>query len=200
MKILSSKLTIATWAKVLTFFIANILCLIFFALNIYFGIVMIIFINFLTYFSLKGVENTAKWKETTLEKDSFFQDNTFILGSYSQYSLLAVSSSIIRIVNTQSTIRIQRTTYDISEIYKNYPRQGIDIELNGLSVYYFDIPLTDIKSIESVSQGDAGWFGFLKNKIFGVRITTKQNLIYDVDTTFPKEFCDEITLQLKSNN
>jgi len=133
-----------------------------------------------------------KWIKKTLEKDPFFQQNNFSLASYSQFSLLAVSSSIVRIVNIKSTIQVHRSTYNISEVYINYPRQGVDIILNGLNVYHFDIPIATIKSAETILVGDAGGFGVLNSLNFGVRITTINEEIYDIDTPFSKEFRDQI--------
>jgi hypothetical protein len=192
MKILYSNSTIPTWAKVLLFFIANILCLIPLALNLYFGIASLIFINWLAYKSIKNAGMLDKWKKTTLEKDPFFQQNNFSMGSYGGYSLLAVSDSIVRVVNFNSSIQVHRTNYDISEVYKNYPRQGIDIVLNGINVYHFDIPIATIKSAEPIVQGDAGGFGVLNSLNFGIRIKTLQDEIFDIDTPFSKEFSEQI--------
>jgi hypothetical protein len=192
MKILYSKSTVPTWAKILMFLIFNLLCLIFFALNLYFGIAMFIFINWLTYASIKGAENMQKWIKKTLQTDPFFQQNNFSLASYSQFSLIAVSNSVVRIVNIKSIIRVHRSNYDISEVYKNYPRQGIDIVLNGMNVYHFDIPIVNIKSAETILVGDAGGFGVLNSLNFGIRIKTINDEIYDIDTPFSKEFSDQI--------
>jgi len=192
MKILYSNSTIPKWAKFLTFFFVNILCLIPLALNLYFGLAMFIFINWLTYVGLKNAGIFIKWKKTTLEKDPFFQNNNFTMASFGQYSMIAVSNSIFRLVNIKSSIQVSRTNYDTSEVYKNYPRQGIDIVLNGMNVYHFDIPIATIKSAEPILQGDAGGFGVLNSLNFGIRITTNNDEIYDVDTPFSKEFSDQI--------
>jgi hypothetical protein len=164
----------------------------FLALNVYFGIVMLIFINWLIYNMLKNIGNTGKWVKKTLEKDPFFQNNNFVMASFSQHSMIAVSNSIFRLVNIKSSIRVHRSTFDISEVYKNYPRQGIDIVLNGMNVYHFDIPIATIKSAEPILQGDAGGFGVLNSVNFGIRITTINDEIYDIDTPFSKEFSDQI--------
>jgi energy-coupling factor transporter transmembrane protein EcfT len=199
MKILYSKSTVPTWAIILVFLIANLLCLIFFALNLYFAIAMVIFINWLTYKGLKNARILDKWKKNTLEKDPFFQQNNFSLGSYGGYSLLAVSDLIVRVVNFNSSIQVHRTNYDISEVYKNYPRQGIDIVLNGMNVYHFDIPIATIKSAEPILQGDAGGFGVLNSVNFGIRITTINDEIYDIDTPFSTEFSDQINSFIPKN-
>jgi hypothetical protein len=199
MKILYSNSTIPKWATFLTFFIANALCLMFFALNLYFAIAMVIFINWLTHKGLKNAGILDKWKKNTLEKDPFFQQNNFSLGSYGGYSLLAVSDSIVRVVNFNSSIQVHRTNYDISEVYKNYPRQGIDIVLNGMNVYHFDIPIATIKSAEPILQGDAGGFGVLNSVNFGIRITTINDEIYDIDTPFSKEYSDQINSFIPKN-
>jgi hypothetical protein len=87
---------------------------------------------------------------------------------------------------------VHRTTYDISDIYINYPRQGVDILLNGKNVYHFDIPMANIKSAEPIVQGDAGGFGVLNSLNFGIRIKTLQDEIFDIDTPFSKEFSEQI--------
>ena len=199
MKILYSNSTIPKWAKFLTFFFVNLLCLIPLALNIFFGLAMFVFINWLTYNGLKNAGIRAKWVKKTLEKDPFFQNNNFTLASYSQYSMIAVSNSIFRLVNIKSSIQVHRTTYDISEVYKNYPRQGIDIVLNGMNVYHFDIPIETIKSVEPILLGDAGGFGVLNSVNFGIRITTNNDEIYDIDTPFSKEFSDQINSFIPKN-
>ena len=199
MKILYSNSTIPKWAKFLTFFFVNLLCLIPLALNIFFGLAMFVFINWLTYNGLKNAGIRAKLVKKTLEKDPFFQNNNFTLASYSQYSMIAVSNSIFRLVNIKSSIPVHRTTYDISEVYKNYPRQGIDIVLNGMNVYHFDIPIETIKSVEPILQGDAGGFGVLNSVNFGIRITTINDEIYDIDTPFSKEFSDQINSFIPKN-
>jgi hypothetical protein len=193
MKILNSKtFSPPKWLKVLAFLFLNVITLMFLALNVYFGIVMLVFINWLIYKIFKNIGNMGKWVKKTLEKDPFFQNNNFTMASYSQYSMIAVSNSIFRLVNIKSSIQVQRTNYDISEVYKNYPRQGIDIVLNGMNVYHFDIPIETIKSVEPILQGDAGGFGVLTSVNFGIRITTINDEIYDIDTPFSKEFSDQI--------
>ncbi len=193
MKILNSKtFSPPKWLKVLAFVFVNIITLMFLALNVYFGIVMLVFINWLIYKIFKNIGNMGKWVKKTLERDPFFQNNNFTMASYSQYSMIAVSNSIFRLVNIKSSIQVHRTNYDISEVYKNYPRQGIDIVLNGMNVYHFDIPIATIKSAEPILQGDAGGFGVLTSVNFGIRITTINDEIHDIDTPFSTEFSDQI--------
>jgi hypothetical protein len=195
MKILYTKST-PTWIKVLLYVIVNIVALIMLAINLYLGIAAFVFVNWLSYASLKSAENLEKWKKNTLEKDPFFKQNNFSLGSCGQYSLIAVSDSIVRIVNIKSTIRVHRTTYDISEVFKNYPRQGVDLVLNGMNVYYFDIPIAEIKSSKAILQGDAGGFGVLNNLNFGIRITTIKDIIYDIDSPFSNDLSNELNSYL----
>ena len=188
MKILVPKTSVPIWGIILGFTCTSLASLLFIAINIYISIAMFVFLNGITWLVIKMAINFDKWKKSTLEKDSFFKQSNFSLGSYSQFSLLAVSCSIVRIVNIKSTIQVHRTNYDISEVYKNYPRQGIDIVLNGMNVYHFDIPIATIKSAEPILQGDAGGFGVLNSLNFGVRITTIKEEIFDVDTPFQKNF------------
>jgi hypothetical protein len=68
-----------------------------------------------------------------------------------------------------------------------------------LNVYHFDIPIENIKSAETILVGDAGGFGVLNSLNFGVRITTINEEIYDVDTPFSKEFRDEVNKNLTNS-
>jgi hypothetical protein len=208
MKILVPKTSVPLWGKILGFLCMSLASLLFIAINIYVSIAMFVFLNSITWLAIKLAVNSEIWKKSTLEKDSFFKQSNFTLASFSQYSLLAVSSSIIRIVNINSIVQVREIgqsnrrlvsfrPYDISEVYKNYPRQGIDLSLNGKNVYYFDLPILEIKSVQpllnkDVNELDLSISGSLSNSIFGFRVTTKQDIIYDFDTSFSKEFCDEI--------
>lgn len=208
MKILVPKTSVPIWGIILGFTCMSLASLLFMAINIYISIAMFVFLNGITWLAIKMAINFDKWKKSTLEKDPFFKQSNFTLASYSQYSLLAVSSSIIRIVNINSIVQVRENgqssrrlarfrPYDISEVYKNYPRQGIDLSLNGKNVYYFDLPILEIKSVQpllnkDVNELDLSISGSLSNSIFGIRVTTKQDIIYDFDTSFSKEFCDEI--------
>jgi len=194
--------------------------LLFIFINLYLSIVMFVFLNGLVWIAFKAALNLEIWKQDTLAKDSFFQENNFSLASYGKYSMLSVSSTIVRIVTLNSTVLIKELkykayskqlvhhkSYDISEIYKNYPGQGIDLTLNGKktlnvkNIYYNDIPILEIKSVQTILQGDATEYGFLSTSVkdsssFGIRVTTKQDVIYDIDTPFSSEFCDEINSHL----
>jgi hypothetical protein len=108
------------------------------------------------------------------------------------YSFIAISPSVLRIVNINPTIYINKRTYKIYEIYKNYPKKGLEIDLNGYHLYYLDIPISELKEISFVNQGESGWRFLAKGMKFGIRIQTLSGDIYDVDTPFQKEFCDEI--------
>jgi hypothetical protein len=165
---------------------------------------MFILLNVIGWFIIKAFRNLEKWKKNTLEKDAFFQENNFNLASFSKYSILSVSNTIIRIVNVTSLVQIREVDrrvhlrmYDISKIYKNYPSHGNDLTLNGKTVYYIDLPILEIKSVNAILHGDVTELGFFSTNVkdssnFGIRITTKQEVIYDVDTPFSKEFCEEI--------
>jgi hypothetical protein len=138
------------------------------------------------------MEKIDKWKKTTLETDPFFQNGSFTLAGNGLYSFIAISPSVLRIVNINPTIYINRRTYKIYEIYKNYPKKGLEIDLNGYHLYYLDIPISELKEISFVNQGESGWRFLAKGMKFGIRIQTLSGDIYDVDTPFQKEFCDEI--------
>jgi hypothetical protein len=169
---------------------------------------MFVVLNGIVWLGIKAALNLDKWKKNTLEKVSFFQENKFNLASFSKYSMLAVSSTIVRIVNVTSILQIRERSkthrklvefpsYNISEVYPNYPSHGNDLTLNGKALYYIDLPVLEIKSVQAILQGDVTELGFLSTSVkdssnFGIRITTKQEVIYDVDTPFSKEFCDVI--------
>jgi hypothetical protein len=208
MKILVPKTSVPIWGIILGFICTSLASLLFIAINIYISIAMFVFLNGITLLLIKMAINFDKWKKSTLEKNPFFIQSNFTLASFSKYSLLAVSSSIIRIVNINSIVQVREIgqsnrrlvsfrPYDISEVYKNYPRQGIDLSLNGKNVYYFDLPVLEIKSVQPLLNKDVDELGLLNigslsNSVFGFRVTSKQDVIYDFDTSFSKEFCDEI--------
>lgn len=208
MKTLIPKKSVPLWGEILGFALMSLTSLLFVIINYYICVIMFIFLNVIVWLVIKTARELDKWKKNTLEKDAFFQENNFHLASFSKYSMLAVSSSIVRIVNVTSTVQIRERSkthrklvdfrsYNISEIYPNYPSNGNDFILNGKTVYYIDLPVLEIKSVQTIIQEEATSLGFLKTNIknssnFGVRITTKQDVIYDLDTPFSKEFCDEI--------
>jgi len=214
MKILIPNPSVPLWGKILGYVCTSLAALAFVLINKYVAMVMFVFLNGIVWLSIKAVIKFDNWKKDTLAKDLFFQENNFSLASYGKFSMLAVSSSIIRIVNTNSNVPIKNIDYnrrtkqlvhtkyfDISEIYKNYPSQRIDLTLNGKNLNYMDIPVSEIKSVQTILQGDATEYGFLSTSVkessnFGIRITTKQDLMYDIDTQFSSEFCDEINSHL----
>ena len=149
--------------------------------------------SLLTLLSFKLVAKHEKWKLRTLQKDAFFQNSDFLVGAFGQYSLIAVSKSFIRIVNVKANIRVHRANYDIAEVFPNYPRNGIDIKLNGFNVYYLDVPMDTIAKVMAIKNKDAGGFGVLNNLNFGIRLETKDHVKIDIDTAFGKEFCEEIS-------
>ena len=208
MKILVPKSSIPLWGIILGFICMSLASLLFLAVNIYISIAMFVVLNGIVWLGIKAALNLDKWKKNTLEKVSFFQENKFNLALFSKYSMLAVSSTIVRIVNVTSIVQIRERSkthrklvefpsYNISEVYPNYPSHGNDLTLNGKAVYYIDLPVLEIKSVQAILQGDVTELGFLSTSVkdssnFGIRITTKQEVIYDVDTPFSKEFCDVI--------
>jgi hypothetical protein len=216
MKILVPRASVPLWGEILGYVLMSLASLLFVIINYYTCVVMFVFLNGIFWLAIKAARNIDKWKKNTLEKDAFFQENNFNLASYSKYSMLAVSNTIIRIVNVTSIVQIrernkqsqlykpalsrqlvQFKSYDISEVYPNYPSHGNDLTLNGKAVYYIDLPVLEIKSVQAILQGDVTELGFLRTSVkdssnFGIRITTKQEVIYDVDTPFSKEFCEEI--------
>jgi hypothetical protein len=154
---------------------------------------LMIIVNLIALFSISQVQKLYKWRLRTLQKDAFFQNSDFSIGAYGHYSLIAVSKSFIRIVTVKANIRVHRANYDIAEVFPNYPRNGIDINLNGFNVYYLDVPMDTIAKVMAIKNKDAGGFGVLNNLNFGIRLETKENVKIDIDTAFGKEFCEEIS-------
>ena len=83
-----------------------------------------------------------------------------------------------------------------------FPKVTFFINLDPLpacaSPCFNEIP---IKSVQAILQGDSTEYGILSTSVmdsssFGIRITTKQDVIYDIDTPFSSEFCDEINSHL----
>lgn len=208
MKILVPKASVPLWGEILSYALMSLASLLFVIINYYICVIMFIFLNVIVWLVIKTARDLDKWKKNTLEKDAFFQENNFHLASFSKYSMLAVSSTIVRIVNVTSTVQIRERSkthrklvdfrsYNISEIYPNYPSNGIDFTLNGKTVYYIDLPVLEIKSFQTIIQEKATSLGFLKTNVldnsnFGIRITTIQDVIYDVDTPFANEYCNEL--------
>lgn len=200
MKFLDSKtFSPPKWVKIIMFVFLNILALLFFAINVYLGILTVIFINWLTYESLKGIGRMSVWIKKTVRNDPFFQNMNFSLVSYSQFSIIAVSPEIVRLVNIKSNIHVHRNDYKISEVYPNYPRELVSIQLNGNPVHYYDIPIKNIKSVDAIEVGDAGGFGVMNHLKFGIRITMISNKIYDIDTPFANDFIKEISSNVEKN-
>lgn len=191
MRILTSK-KVPTWARILVYGLTNFVSLFFVFGSFYLWLIFIILFNAGIYFYFRFFDRIDKWKKITLETDPFFQKENFTLASYGQYSFIAVSKDFLRIVNINPIIRINKSIHNIYDIYTKYPKEGNHIDLNGYKLYYIDIPVTDLESVNILKQGDAGWPYLGKGMNFGIRIKTKSKVIYDVDTPFSKEFCDEI--------
>jgi len=200
MRLLSTTTSIPFKAKLILFLIINAVSSITLMHSIEFGVVLIIIGSSLTLFVFKRVKKLEKWKLRTLQEDAFFQNSDFLVGAFGQYSLIAVSKSFIRIVNLRSTISVYRTIYEIEEVYPNYPRNGIDINLNGCNVYYLDVPMNTIANVMAIKNKDTGGIAVLDNHNFGLRIETKENVKIDIDTAFGKEFCEEISPLLTPQN
>jgi hypothetical protein len=191
MKILTSK-KVPSWTKVLIYSITIFISLISFGGGLYVGLIAFVLFNSIPFLYFRFLEKIDKWKITTLKSDPFFKEGSFTLAGNGLYSFIAVSQTVLRIVNINPTIYINRRTYKIYEIYKKYPKNGLEIDLNGYHLYYLDIPISELKEVSFINQGDAGWPFLAKGMKFGIRIQTLSGDIYDVDTPFQKEFFDEI--------
>ena len=193
MRLLNSANSIPLKTKLLFFLSANLLVTLALFHSVELTVVLMIIANFLILFSIIQVQRLYKLRRRTLQEDAFFQNSDFLVGAFGQYSLIAVSKSFIRIVTVKANIRVHRANYDIAEVFPNYPRNGIDINLNGFNVYYLDVPMDTIAKVMAIKNKDAGGFGVLNNLNFGIRLETKENVKIDIDTAFGKEFCEEIS-------
>jgi hypothetical protein len=194
MKVLYKNILTPLWAKILIYSITIICSLISFYGGVYTGIIATVLINAVPFYSFRLIEKREKLKRDNLEKDPFFTKQNYTLGSSGIYTILAVNKETLRIVNVKATIFINRRNYDIVEIYKNYPSKGWqEVSIGAKTAHYIDIPMAEIQQVKAINQGEAGWPFLAKGMNFGIRITTKENFILDVDTTFPNEFSEEIT-------
>lgn len=184
------------WAKFMLYVVVIFGCILFFALNIYLGVIGSICIILFSWLAMNGIRKKEKWIKSTMENDPFIQQNGFVLGSVSNYAMLMVSTQNVRIIVHNTRVNMNNTSYDISEIYKNYPRQGTDIVLNGINVYHLDIPISEIQFVNTLLNQDVTDMPFVGKLNFGIRIQTKRGVIYDVDTRMSAAFCAEINNQL----
>jgi hypothetical protein len=191
MKILTSK-RVPSWTKVLVYLIIFFVSIIMIVESLVLAVCFFFITSAISFLYFRFLEKIDKWKITTLKSDPFFKEGSFTLAGNGLYSFIAVSQTVLRIVNINPTIYINRRTYKIYEIYKKYPKNGLEIDLNGYHLYYLDIPISELKEVSFINQGDAGWPFLAKGMKFGIRIQTLSGDIYDVDTPFQKEFCDEI--------
>jgi hypothetical protein len=186
-----------SWVKRFLYGITIFCSLFSFFGGLIFGIIATLVLNAIPFFAFMYFQkrDLYGWRKSTL-KDPFFQNGGYNLVSNGEKSFIAVSSSKITIVNINTIIVINRKTFSLLEIYKNYPKIEKQTTINGYNLYYIDIPITDISEVIQINQGEAGWQYIGKNMNYGIRIKAKDGTIYDVDTTFPKEICAEIN---KSN-
>jgi hypothetical protein len=197
MKILFKKALVPNWTKVFIYSITIFCSLITFIEGVVIGLIFTFFLNAIPFFYFRFLEKIDRWAKDTMYKDPFFEKSNFTLVANGPKSFIAISLEKITIVNINSIIRIQNANHDITEIYKNYPKRGVEVEINGYNLYYFEIPVSEIIEINQINQGEAGWRYLGKGMQYGVRFKTKQNIIYDVDTLFPNEICAEINLHCK---
>jgi hypothetical protein len=143
------------------------------------------------------IERKEKLKSDSLSKDPFFTQENYTLGSGGIYTILAIGKEKLCVVNVKSTILINKRHYNIVEIYKNYPdKDWKEIKLLGNIANYLEIPTEQISSVHPINQGEAGWQFLAKKMNFGIRLKMKNDDVIDIDTTFPAEFCEEISAYL----
>jgi hypothetical protein len=178
------------WVKQFWLVFSVILCAIVFLQGSYIGLFFSVFLFFFIKKYIYPLIKMNKWLKETMENDAFIQNNEFSMGSVGRYSMLMVSNQKLRVI----VYKMYSNFSKVIDVYKNYPSTGTDIILNGINVYYLDIPLQEIRSITPISESEAG--GIWDKINFGLRINTQQGVIYDVDTTMSSAYCAEINSHL----
>jgi hypothetical protein len=187
-----------SWVKRFLYGITIFCSLICFGGGLIVGLIATLVFNAIPFFALMYYQkrDLYGWRKSTL-KDPFFQNGSFNVVSNGEKSFIAVSSFKVTIVNINTIIVINRKTFSLLEIYKNYPKIEKQTTINGYNLYNIDIPTAEISEVNQINQGEAGWpFAIGKNMNYGIRIKAKDGTIYDVDTQFPKEICAEINKSL----
>jgi hypothetical protein len=167
------------WGFILLWLVTIVGSLIVFAVNLYLGIASLIFIIIVDWYFTINMKKKEKWLKNTMENDSFIQKNNFNFGFVGMYSISLISKNKLRVI----VHNINLGNVEISDNYTNFPRQGTNMVLNGINVYYFDLSFSEIKSINP-EEG------------FGVKIETKDGVQYQLDTSFAHLLCSEINQNL----
>lgn len=167
------------WGFILFWLVTIVGSLIVFAVNFYLGIASLIFIIIVDWYFTINTKKKEKWFKNTMENDSFIQKNNFNCGFVGMYSISLISKNKLRVI----VHKTHTGNGEISSIYNNFPRQGTNMVLNGVNVYYFDLSFSEIKSINP-EEG------------FGVKIETTDGVQYQLDTSFAHLLCSEINQNL----
>jgi hypothetical protein len=164
---------------ILLWLITIIGSLIVFAMNLYLGIASLIFIIIVDWYFTINMRKYEKWLKNTMENDSFIQKNNFNFGFVGMYSISLISKNMLRVI----VHKTNTGNGEISDVYTNFPRQGTELILNGVNVYYFDLLFSEIKSI-------------IPEEGFGIKIETTDGVQYQLDTAFAHLLCSEINQNL----
>jgi hypothetical protein len=192
MKILYKNTSNPLWAYLLGHGLVTLVTSLGFLSSPAYGIGFVVGGNLLMFFIITGMGN-EKWKKASLENDPFFKDKGYTLAAPGLNSIIALSTTKLTVVNIKPEIADHKqNALKIKDVYVNYPPHDQPLELNGFTVSYSEISLSEVKNAQAVTQGEAGWKGSLKDRNFGIRITMKDDTIYDVDTEWIDEFCTEI--------
>jgi hypothetical protein len=174
MKILYSRFT-PIWVFIILYVITLGAALLIFKINLYLGILSLIFVIICDYkFTIKMKKN-EKWLKDTMNNDSFIRNNHFYFGSVGPYSISLISKTTLRVIVHKTNVG----SYVVNDYFTNFPSKGINIILNGINVFYFDISLSDIKKVSP--EGN-----------FGVKIDSKNGDIIQLDTSYAHLLCSEI--------
>jgi hypothetical protein len=170
------------WGFILIWLVTIIGSLIVFAMNLYLGIATLIFIIIVDWYFTINMRKYEKWLKNTMENDSFIQKNNFNFGFVGMYSISLISKNMLRVI----VHKTNTGNGEISDVYTNFPRQGTEMILNGVNVYYFDLLFSEIKSIKP-EEG------------FGVKLETIDGVQYQLDTFYSHLFCSEINQNLSNS-
>ena len=167
------------WGYPLFYLFSLFVPLVFSRINLYLGIAILIFIIILDWKFTINKRKKEKWLKNTMENDVFIQKNNFNFGFVGMYSISLISKNKLRVI----VHKTHTGNGEISDVYTNFPRQGTNMVLNGVNVYYFDLSFSEIKSIKP-EEG------------FGVKLETTDGVQYQLDTSFAHLLCSEINQNL----
>jgi hypothetical protein len=184
---------ITIWIRLLAHGLISAVAAIMFVEGTIAGLISILIGNLLVLGVLYMQNLEEKWKLKTIEIEPYFKDQGFTLVSPGPYTILSISKDKVSVINVKNKVPYKNDNYKIESIYVNYPIMMMShAKHNERVTKSLEIPFSNIASVQPLTYGEAGWKGAMKKSSFGIRLTTKNNEIIDVDTAFPNEFVTEI--------